>query len=135
MPDHLKADFGRWLRQSDSDHQEHARQVGISLDSGPGAARAAFGEMDPDTLRERGIIIAGDPEHCIKGIQLYEDAGVDQVLLIMQTETIPHEKVLQSLELFGKHVIPAFRGTDSTSVPRRRQPSSGSLRSAGHRSR
>jgi alkanesulfonate monooxygenase SsuD/methylene tetrahydromethanopterin reductase-like flavin-dependent oxidoreductase (luciferase family) len=117
VPDHLKADFGRWLRQSDADHQEHARQVGISLDSGPGAARAAFGEMDPDTLRERGIIIAGDPEHCIKGIQLYEDAGVDQVLLIMQTESIPHEKVLQSLELFGKHVIPAFRSRSSSSAP------------------
>jgi alkanesulfonate monooxygenase SsuD/methylene tetrahydromethanopterin reductase-like flavin-dependent oxidoreductase (luciferase family) len=116
VPDHLKADFGRWLRQSDSAHQEHAREVGISLDSGPGAARAAFGEMDADTLRDRGIIIAGDPENCIRGVQLYEDAGVDQVLLIMQTESIPHEKVLQSLELFGKEVIPAFKSR-STQQP------------------
>jgi alkanesulfonate monooxygenase SsuD/methylene tetrahydromethanopterin reductase-like flavin-dependent oxidoreductase (luciferase family) len=114
VPDHLKADFGRWLRQSDEDHQQHARQVGISLDSGPGAARAAFGEMDADTLRDRGIIIAGDPDNCIRGIQLYEDAGVDQVLLIMQTETVPHEKVLASLELFGKHVIPAFKNRSAT---------------------
>jgi alkanesulfonate monooxygenase SsuD/methylene tetrahydromethanopterin reductase-like flavin-dependent oxidoreductase (luciferase family) len=114
VPDHLKADFGRWLRQSDEDHQEHARQVGISLDSGPGAARAAFGEMDADTLRDRGIIIAGDPDNCIRGIQLYEDAGVDQVLLIMQTESVPHEKVLESLELFGKHVIPAFKNRSTT---------------------
>ncbi len=114
VPDHLKADFGRWLRQSDEDHQQHARDVGISLDTGPGAARAAFGEMDPDTLRDRGIIIAGDPDNCIRGIQLYEDAGVDQVLLIMQTETVPHEKVLQSLELFGKHVIPAFKNRSTT---------------------
>jgi alkanesulfonate monooxygenase SsuD/methylene tetrahydromethanopterin reductase-like flavin-dependent oxidoreductase (luciferase family) len=109
VPDHLKADFGRWLRQSDEAHQEQAKQVGISLDSGPGAARAAFQEMDADTLCERGIIIAGDPDSCIKGVQLYEDAGVDQVILIMQTETVPHEKVLTSLEMFGKHVIPAFR--------------------------
>ncbi len=109
VPDHLKADFGRWLRQSDEAHKEQAAQVGISLDSGPGAARAAFAEMDADTLRERGIIIAGNPENCIKGVQLYEEAGVDQVILIMQTEVIPHEKVLQSLEMFGKHVIPAFR--------------------------
>ena len=36
VPDHLKADFGRWLRQSDDAHQEQAAQVGISLDSGPG---------------------------------------------------------------------------------------------------
>jgi hypothetical protein len=39
---------------------------------------------------------------------LYEDIGVDQVILIMQTETVPHERVLQSIELFGKHVLPAF---------------------------
>ncbi len=65
--------------------------------------------MDADTLCERGIIIAGDPDGCIKDVQLYEDAGVDQVILITQTETIPHERVLQSLEMFAKHVIPAFR--------------------------
>jgi hypothetical protein len=34
---------------------------------------------------------------------------VEQVILIMQTETIPHEQVLQSIEMFGKHVIPACR--------------------------
>ena len=109
VPDHLKADFGRWLRQSDEAHKEQAAQVGISHDSGPGAARAAFAELDADTLCDRGIIIAGDPDSCIKGVQLYEDAGVDPVILIMQTETIPHERVLQSIEMFGKHVIPAFR--------------------------
>jgi alkanesulfonate monooxygenase SsuD/methylene tetrahydromethanopterin reductase-like flavin-dependent oxidoreductase (luciferase family) len=65
--------------------------------------------MDPNTLCERGIILAGDPESCIRGVQLYEEAGVDQVILITQTETIPHERVLQSIEMFGKHVIPACR--------------------------
>jgi hypothetical protein len=27
----------------------------------------------------------------------------------MQTETIPHEQALRSIELFGEHVIPACR--------------------------
>ena len=108
VPEHLRADFGRWLRQSDEAHKTQAQQAGISLDSGPGAARAAFAQMDADTLCERGVIIAGDPDSCIKGVQLYEDIGVDQVILIMQTETIPHERVLQSIEMFGKHVLPAF---------------------------
>jgi alkanesulfonate monooxygenase SsuD/methylene tetrahydromethanopterin reductase-like flavin-dependent oxidoreductase (luciferase family) len=110
VPEHLKADFGRWLRQSDEAHKQQAQQAGISLDSGPGAARAAFAQMDANTLCERGIIIAGDPESCIRGVQLYEEAGVDQVITIMQTETITHDKALQSIEMFGKHVIPAFRG-------------------------
>jgi alkanesulfonate monooxygenase SsuD/methylene tetrahydromethanopterin reductase-like flavin-dependent oxidoreductase (luciferase family) len=116
VPDHLKADFGRWLRQSDEAHKEQAQQVGISLDSGPGAARAAFAQMDADTLCERGIIIGGDPDSCIRGVQLYEQAGVDQVMMIMQTETIPHEKAMRSIELFGKHVIPAFRKTEKVSA-------------------
>ncbi len=109
VPDHLQADFGRWLRQSDEAHQEQAAQAGISLDSGPGAARAAVAQLDANTLADRGVIIAGDPESCIKTVKMYEDIGVDQVMLIMQTETIPHDKVMGSIELFGKEVIPAFR--------------------------
>ena len=116
VPEHLQADFGRWLRQSDEAHKAQAQQAGISLDSGPGAARAAFAQMDAATLCERGIIIAGDPESCIQGVQLYEEAGVDQVILIMQTETIPHDRVLQSIEMFGKHVIPACRQTKQASA-------------------
>jgi alkanesulfonate monooxygenase SsuD/methylene tetrahydromethanopterin reductase-like flavin-dependent oxidoreductase (luciferase family) len=61
-----------------------------------------------DTLCDRGVIIAGDPDSCIKGVQWYQDIGVDQVILLMQTETIPHERVLQSIELLGKYVLPAF---------------------------
>ena len=108
VPDHLKADFGRWLRQSDEDHQTQAAEAGISLDSGPGAARAAIAQLDANILSDRGVIIAGNPESCIKTVQMYEDIGVDQVMLIMQTETISHERVMESIELFGKEVIPAF---------------------------
>ncbi len=39
---------------------------------------------------------------------MYVDIGVDQILLIMQTETIPHDRVMESIELYGKEVIPAF---------------------------
>ena len=109
VPDHLQADFGRWLRQSDEEHKEQAAEAGISLDSGPGAARAAIAQLDANTLADRGVIIAGNPESCRKIVQMYEDIGVDQCLCIMQTETIPHDKVMESIELFGKEVIPAFR--------------------------
>lgn len=109
VPDHLKGDFGRWLRQSDEAHKAQAEQVGISLDSGPGAARAAVAQLDADTLSDRGVIIAGDPASCAKAIKMYEDIGVDEVMMIMQTETIPHEKVMRSIEMFGKYVFPAFQ--------------------------
>ena len=109
VPDHLQADFGRWLRQSDEAHKAQAEESGISLDAGPGAARAAIAQLDANTLADRGVIIAGDPDSCATAVQMYEDIGVDQVMMIMQTETIPHEKVMSSIELFGKEVIPRFR--------------------------
>ncbi|GIT13948.1 MAG: luciferase [Chloroflexota bacterium] len=108
VPDDLQADFGRWLRQSDDEHKEQAANAGLSLDSGPGAARAAVAQLDANTLADRGVIIAGNPESCIKTVKMYEDIGVDQCMLIMQTETIPHDRVMESIELMGKEVIPAF---------------------------
>ena len=109
VPEHLKADFGRWLGQSDESHKEQASQAGISLDSGPGAARAAVAQLDANTLSDRGVIIAGNPQSCIDTIKTYEEIGVDQVMMIMQTETVPHARVMESLELFGNEVIPAFQ--------------------------
>ena len=113
VPDDLNADFSRWLRQSDDAHQQQAAEAGLSLDSGPGAARAAIAQLDANVLSDRGVIIAGNPESCIKTVQMYEDIGVDQVMMIMQTETISHDKVMESMELFGKEVIPAFRKAET----------------------
>ena len=75
----------------------------------PAQPAPAIAQLDGKTLSDRGVIIAGNPESCIKTCQMYEDIGVDQVMLIMQTETIPHEKVMASIEKFGKEVIPHFR--------------------------
>ena len=52
VPEHLTADFSRWLRQSDAEHQQLAQDVGLSLDAGPGAARAAIAQLDGKTLSE-----------------------------------------------------------------------------------
>jgi hypothetical protein len=55
----------------------------------------------------------GNPESYLKMCQMYEDIGVNQVILIMQTETIPHDKVMGSIEKFGKEIIPAFRSAQA----------------------
>jgi hypothetical protein len=34
---------------------------------------------------------------------------VDELQFLMATETVPHEKVMTSIELFGKHVIPELK--------------------------
>ena len=116
VPDHLKVDFSRFLLDSDEAHKEQAAQAGLAFDSGPGAAQAAIDQLDAGTLSDRGVIVAGNPETCINTVKRYEELGVDEVMMIMQTETIPHERVMESIELFGKEVIPAFRKEPATRV-------------------
>ncbi len=70
---------------------------------------AIWQSMDAKTLCERGVIVAGDPDSCIEGVKRHLESGADQLLLLMQCEQVPHEKVMSSIKLFGKEVIPAFR--------------------------
>ncbi|MGH2632069.1 MAG: hypothetical protein ACRDG3_01550, partial [Tepidiformaceae bacterium] len=51
----------------------------------------------------------GDPEACIKALKWWEEVGVDRMCFLINTgETIPNEKVLNSLKLFSNEVIPAL---------------------------
>ena len=72
-----------------------------------------FGEVDKDKftfdyLDQQSMVIVGDPQHCIDKVHQYQDMGVDQLLCLMQNYNIPHEKVMQSIRLWGEQVIPHF---------------------------
>ncbi len=53
-----------------------------------------------------GAVMIGDPEDCLKVAKMYESAGVDLLLMLVQVASIPHEKVMQTVELIGKYVMP-----------------------------
>jgi alkanesulfonate monooxygenase SsuD/methylene tetrahydromethanopterin reductase-like flavin-dependent oxidoreductase (luciferase family) len=55
----------------------------------------------------------GDPGRIIRTIKEWESIGVDGVnFLLNAMETIPQAKVLESLRLFAREVMPAFARTD-----------------------
>lgn len=54
------------------------------------------------------ITIVGDPTCARESVQRYKDLGVDELMLIMQLGTVPHELVLQSLKTFAEKVMPHF---------------------------
>ena len=60
VPDHLEANFARYIKKdglSTGDAPE------VDLSGGSGAiAQAIWNQLDADTLAERGVIVAGDPE-------------------------------------------------------------------------
>jgi alkanesulfonate monooxygenase SsuD/methylene tetrahydromethanopterin reductase-like flavin-dependent oxidoreductase (luciferase family) len=105
VPEHLQANFARYIKKDDPNSE-----VGVDLSGGSAQiAHAVWNQFDADTLVERGVIVAGDPESCLKTISLHEAIGVDQLQFLMATETIPHDKVMSSIELFGKYVIPELK--------------------------
>ena len=105
VPDHLTQNFARYI------NVPHQSGNGSSLDLSGGSALAqkVWEEFDAQTMADRGIIVAGDPESCLKAARLHQATGVDQLQFLMATETVPHQKVMESIEMFGKHVIPHFR--------------------------
>jgi putative sterol carrier protein len=54
----------------------------------------------------RGAV--GTPEQVVDLVQRYVDAGVDQVIFVQQAGPNRHEHICESLELFGKKVLPRF---------------------------
>ena len=72
-----------------------------------GPARSASSTSTTST--SIGSAVVGDPDECIETAKRYEAAGCDLLLCLVNPYKIPHEKVMRSIELIGKHVIPAFR--------------------------
>ena len=62
-----------------------------------------------DVLVEKDLIAFGSPEDVIRVARLYEQAGLTDFLAITNFGGLAHAKVLRSMELMAKHVLPAFR--------------------------
>jgi hypothetical protein len=110
VPEHLQANFARYIKKEDTDNTD----AGVDLSGGSAQiAHAVWNQIDADTLVERGVMVAGNPESCLKAISIHEAIGVDQLQFLMATETIAHDKVMSSIELFGKYVIPELKKRES----------------------
>jgi alkanesulfonate monooxygenase SsuD/methylene tetrahydromethanopterin reductase-like flavin-dependent oxidoreductase (luciferase family) len=58
----------------------------------------------------RGAI--GTPDQIREYLRRFEEVGVDQVVFVSQAGKNRHEHVMESLELFGKEVLPEFKERD-----------------------
>ena len=65
-----------------------------------------FDDVDYMFDRSQGFLV-GDPEHCIEHVQRYADMGVES--LVLRVDSLPHEQLMRSIEMFGKYVIPHFK--------------------------
>ena len=67
-----------------------------------------------DTTGLRGCI--GTPVQVREYLRRYEQAGVDQIIFVMQAGRNEHEHIMESIEMFGREVLPEFIERDGPAV-------------------
>jgi len=78
----------------------------------------------PEALKD-GLKVGGRqigaPEEIVEVIRMYEELGVDQLIYAPLTLTLDQKYVLESIETFGKHVLPKFDKDPVHSTTRQRE--------------
>jgi alkanesulfonate monooxygenase SsuD/methylene tetrahydromethanopterin reductase-like flavin-dependent oxidoreductase (luciferase family) len=76
----------------------------------------ARGEFDITEFDREDMVVVGTPDECLKKLERYEEAGVDQLLCYLNFGYLPQEAVLKSIELLGTRVIPELKKRGATRV-------------------
>jgi alkanesulfonate monooxygenase SsuD/methylene tetrahydromethanopterin reductase-like flavin-dependent oxidoreductase (luciferase family) len=67
------------------------------------------GDPTPQDVLEKGTSFCfGTPDECIEFIETYEAIGVEEAFFLSAIGPETHEEVMNTISLFGKHVIPHF---------------------------
>ena len=53
-------------------------------------------------LVDSNACVLGTPEECEETCRLYEEAGIDTLLCLVNPYRIPHEAVMETIELMGE---------------------------------
>jgi alkanesulfonate monooxygenase SsuD/methylene tetrahydromethanopterin reductase-like flavin-dependent oxidoreductase (luciferase family) len=72
----------------------------------PHLAGVLEGEIPIEQYQREDMVIIGTAEECLEKILRYESVGVDELLCYVQFGDLPHEKVMRTLELLAKEVMP-----------------------------
>jgi alkanesulfonate monooxygenase SsuD/methylene tetrahydromethanopterin reductase-like flavin-dependent oxidoreductase (luciferase family) len=67
-----------------------------------------------DTTGLRGSV--GTPQQVREYLRRFEEAGVDQVIFVLQAGRNRHEHIMDSIEIFGREILPEFLERDEAQV-------------------
>jgi alkanesulfonate monooxygenase SsuD/methylene tetrahydromethanopterin reductase-like flavin-dependent oxidoreductase (luciferase family) len=74
----------------------------------PGTGQSGRSPFDMNAeLRHTALF--GSPDSVIAGLSKIRDLGVERVMLFVHMGELPHDKIMASLELFAREVLPAAR--------------------------
>jgi len=103
----LIASVAQWVQEAKGSDQDMGN-YGYTAELLKVVDEGAHKLLSMDYLRETNACAVGDPDEVIRMCRAYEQAGVDLLLCLINPYRIPHEKAMQTIELLGRYVLPAF---------------------------
>jgi alkanesulfonate monooxygenase SsuD/methylene tetrahydromethanopterin reductase-like flavin-dependent oxidoreductase (luciferase family) len=64
------------------------------------------GTFDPQEFAKEDMVIVGDVDECLEKIERYQRIGCDAIICRMEFGYLPHETIMNSIDLLGTHIIP-----------------------------
>lgn len=101
IPLALHAYVAETREKAEKDAKEHINRY---LDTRQYGRSAQF-----EDLEAREQLLVGTPDDVIERLKKYEKIGCNHIMLLMNGGGMPQEKVLSSIELTAKKVMPAFK--------------------------
>jgi hypothetical protein len=98
------------------EYVERRDQMGYSPEAAAAVEQERLGAKiaSGDNTGLRGA--TGTPAQLREYLRRYEECGVDQVIFVMQAGNNKHEHIMESLELFGREVLPEFLDRDEAAT-------------------
>ena len=99
-----------WAEYQARRRAEHGYDPVAVQAAGANQDRLGATAIDQGITGLRGAV--GTPAQIRDYLLRYEECGVDQVILCSQVGNNRHEHIMESLELFGREILPEFRERD-----------------------
>lgn len=99
------ASVSEWLAERDEGLGSYAYAADMKAHDDDGSLDL----LSLEYLVDVNACVLGTPDECVAMCRRYQEAGIDLLLCLVNPYNIPHEAVMETIELMGRHVIPAFR--------------------------
>jgi alkanesulfonate monooxygenase SsuD/methylene tetrahydromethanopterin reductase-like flavin-dependent oxidoreductase (luciferase family) len=92
------------------DNDAELNKVRFGSSEGVAAIKARMAGYSDDDMIETGMAIGGNADTVCRQVERWAEAGLDQMIFMLQIGRTTHDQVLRSIELIGEKVIPRFAG-------------------------
>lgn len=95
----------RWYN---GDNDVALNRVRFATAGGKDAVVSKFRSRSNDQLIADGMAIGGSPDSISRQVERWAEAGLDQLIFVVQAGQLTHAQAMNSIELIGTKVIPRF---------------------------